>query len=321
VFLNLSSSISLCSADSFKVHYNNYNHPTIPMVNDTINNLQPQYARAFCRRDAAISDIHASPETRERMTNRKHAIYQTEDYTTACRVQHCQTIQLVNIEDFRALFGIGLIKPEVERYVTESLEWAINSASDFFGQITVSLMMQEQATRPGMYTAVFIINATPHEQFRTGHIVDIEFQRDSVTHQTVNRLFYSNECSAIGQYFTELNLLLHLADDEEMHHMMFGCFMEEGFYSAPYSENEGEFAHECMHVWVTVFGIDDQTQSQAESEEEYGEFNGYTVPPPPPVNDFGALFRELYEEQEQEQEQPDDNNNNIISNEPVKTIV
>jgi hypothetical protein len=290
------------------------------MVNDTINDIQYQYVRAFRRRDAAISDIHASPDTRERMTTRKHAIYQTEDYTTACRVQHCQTIQLVNIEDFRALFGTGLIKPEVERYVTESIEWTINSASDFFGQITVSLMMQEQATRPGMYTAVFIINATPHEQFRTGHVVDIEFQRGSVTHQTVNRLFYSNEGSAIGQYFTELNLLLHLADDEEMHHMMFGCFMGEDFYSASCSENENESAHECMHVWDTVFGTDDRADDHSEEEEqeeEYGEFNGYTVPPPPPVNDFGALFREIYEEQEPGQ--PDDNN--IVSNEPVKTIV
>jgi hypothetical protein len=243
------------------------------------------------------------------MTLRKRKIYQTEEYTTACRVQHCQTIQLVNIDDFRALFGTGLIKPDVERYVTESIDWTIESAADFFGQITVSLMMQEQATRPGMYTAVFIINATPHEQFRTGHVVDIEFQSGSATHQTVNRLFYSNECSAIRQYFTELNLLLHLADDDEMHHMMFGCFMEEDFYSAPYSENDVESAHECMHVWDTVFGADDQPE-----EEEYGESDGYTVPPPPPVSDFGALFREIYEEQEPEQlEQPHDNNT-IISN-------
>jgi len=287
-------------------------------------NIQSQYVSAFRRRDAAISDIHASPETRERITNRKHTICQTEEYTTADRVQHCRTIQLVDIEDFRALFGTGLIKPEVEQYVTESIEWTINSASDFFGQITVSLMMQEQAARPGMYTAVFIINATPHEQFRTGHVVDIEFQRGSVTHETVNRLFYSNECSAIGQYFTELNLLLHLADDEEMYHMLFGCFMEEGFYSAPYSENEVEIAHKCMHVWDTVFDADDQADDYSEDyseEEEYGEFNGYTVPPPPPVNDFGALFREIYEEQEQGQADQPDDTDNIISNEPAKIIV
>jgi hypothetical protein len=142
----------------------------------------------------------------------------------------------------------------------------------------------------------------------------------------VNRVFYSNEFSAIGEYFTELNLLLHLADDDEMHHMMFGCFMEEDFYSAPYSENKVETAHECMHVWDTVFGSDDEQLESGpgpepdDSNDSDSEHENVRLPPPLPVNDFGALFRGIYE-------QPTDNSNNIEfngsigSNEPIKKIV
>ena len=261
---------------------------------------QPQYTKyinAFDKRDAAVSAVHATSDTRERMKNRKFKIYRTDDYTTASRVQHCQTIQLTSIDEFVELFGNETLKPELERYVTESIDWTLDSGADFFGQITVSLMMQEQPARPSTYTAVFIINATPHEQFRTGHIIDTEFERNSAMHNTVNRLFYSNEFQSLGEYFTEINLLLHLADDDEMQRMMFGYFMDEDFYSEPFPDNDFKSAHSCMQAWDAVFGTETETETETDEQlTQTAPAPTFTVPPPPPcpVNDIGAVFRACY---------------------------
>ena len=226
------------------------------------------HSKLFYTREEEVSSFHRRPDTRERFAQRVSEISKTaaNGYTTGDRVQHCQTIQVASIETWNLLFERDCIKPEVERYVKECIHWTLESGAAFFGHLRISLMMQEHDARPGVYAAVFIISVYPHQQFCTGHIVDIEFQKDSFMHQTVTRLFYDDQTSfAVGEYFTERSLLMHIADDNEMRAMLFGYFMDEDFYSERRSGNE--FEHACMRVWECVVGST-VTEHELDDDEE-----------------------------------------------------
>jgi hypothetical protein len=265
-------------------------------------------------------------DTRERFARRVSEISNAtaNGYTTGDRVQHCQTIQIANIETWNSLFERECIKPEVERYAKECIHWTPESGAAFLGHLRVSLMMQEHDARPGVYTAVFIIGVYPHQHqpFCTGHIVETEFQKDSFMHQTVTRLFYDDDQTsfAAGEYFTERSLLMHLADDNEMRAMLFGYFMDEDFYSERRSGNE--FEHACMRVWEcmrawecvvdsTVAEPEHELEDEADEgeEEDEEEEEAVSIPPPPPINDFGAVFRSYYDTYDTYQDDEDNLNN------------
>jgi hypothetical protein len=155
----------------------------------------------------------------------------------------------------------------VKEYVDKCLNWKRKSSDEcndeyeFFGQLTLSLLMQENESRPGFYIAVFIINVCPHQQFITGHIIEREVQRNSLMYHRIIELFYLPTSLSIGEYLTEKQLLLYLADDEEMRNLMFGYFMGENFYSS-ISTNvypEIEYSHDCMNQPVNLVEIQNQT--------------------------------------------------------------
>ena len=243
-----------------------------------------------------LLSYHESPGVVTKYLARLREIENAENqsqrrYLTGERTQHCLTIQVTDATLWNSLFESERLKPQVQEYVDKCLNWRTQGTAEneFFGQMTVSLMMQENESRPGFYTAVFILNVYPHHQFITGHIIEREVQRNSLMYHRITEVFHMPTSLSVGEYLTEKQLLLYLADDDEMRTMMFGYFMDENFYSCMHTNTDpkNEYAHDCMDLPIILSAL----QGSDDDDDEEPQIS---IPPPPPVNNFTELFMHHY---------------------------
>ncbi len=224
------------------------------------------------RLDAA----NQSAETLRHLDARNAFINNTPGFYTGNDQMMCLTIQMYSRDDWNALFGGRGLQPAVLSYALHCIDNRI--------PLEVSLLLEtETNVRHRIHEAIFIIHMPNHEQFYDGHMFELEFGEGSHTHQTINRLF-NTETRAVVQYMTQYDLLQFLADDYEAANLL-ERFLD-GFNPIRYDVANNELsAHDC----AVFFGHDD------EDNDDFGENNveeAVAVRPPPPVNDFGAIFQE-----------------------------
>jgi hypothetical protein len=195
------------------------------------------------------------------------------------------------MDDWNALFGGRPLQPAMLTYALDCI------ANDF--PLEVSLLL-EMNTRPRLHEAIFIIHIPNHEHFYDGHMFELEFSEGSYTHQTINRLF-DTETRAVVQFMRQYDLLQFLADDDEAADLLERLL--DGFNPMQYdaAANHGLYAHDC----VVFFGQDND-------EDFDGPENDVAVPPPQPVNDFGAIFQQHLAQIDMDEEYNPLNDPNII---------
>ncbi len=169
--------------------------------------------------------------------------------------------------------------------------------------------MQENY-RPGVHVAIFIVQLAPHRRFHDGHVIQREFSEGSVTHQTINRLF-DTEDRAIVTQATEYSILEYLADDDEMLDLLHYCFMDPDFSTMRFShEDEGHYvvdpdAPDIHHVHDFNDDDDDDDDQNHDEDEVWNEIPVendnrraaapvIAIAPPHPVNDFAAIYQYYY---------------------------
>jgi hypothetical protein len=294
------------------------------------------------------NEWNQSNQVEERQTRRSSLINNTAGYHTGNRIHHLLSIQMYDPADWNALFGRENLNPVLREYAQASMDWVQDETCTqlYAGQMEVSLMMQENY-RPGVHVAVFIIHLTPHRRFQDGHVIQMEFGEGSTTHQTINRLFDPNS-SAVVLQATEYQLLEYVADDDEALDLLHYCFLD-GFnttrfsYVEPVSQNEDEDEDEDEDDDDEVeHGVNDEgdgyyiVNPYAEDDHNWHECAEYyrlqpqlqpvaapvaiAIPPPPPVNDFAAMYYrnlEMYNYNyydEDEDDEYDEDDENIIRN-------
>lgn len=238
--------------------------------------------------DARIAEWHADEDIQNQFHRRLAMINNTDGYYTGGRVLQCRTIQMCDQEDWTALFGHEDIRPETEAYAQRCIRYDQNSDSDdipYSGELEVSLLMEENAIpgRPGIHRAVFIIYMTPHQQFHDGHLIEMEIGEGSFTHQTINRMFDVNS-NALVQQFTEYQILAFLSDDAEMTTLLYGYFLQDFNPMILDAQIVDDLCrHECRNIVNVVLhdGIDPEADDARVA----------AIPPPPPVNNFAAIYR------------------------------
>jgi hypothetical protein len=250
-----------------------------------------------------------SNEVERRRRLRSNAINNTPGYQTGLRIHHLRTIQVPYAEIWNELFRYENLNPTLREYAQASIAFAEDATNTllFAGQMDVSLIMQENY-RPGVHVAIFIIQLAPHRQFHDGHVIQREFSEGSVTHQTINRLF-DTEDRAIVTQATEYSILEYLADDDEMLDLLHYCFMDPDFSTMRFShEDEGHYvvdpdAPDIHHVHdFNDHDDDDQNHNEDEVWNEVPVENDnqraaapvIAIAPPHPVNDFAAIYQYYY---------------------------
>jgi len=250
-----------------------------------------------------------SNEVERRRRLRSNAINNTPGYQTGLRIHHLRTIQVPYAEIWNELFRYENLNPTLREYAQASIAFAEDATNTllFAGQMDVSLIMQENY-RPGVHVAIFIIQLAPHRQFHDGHVIQREFSEGSVTHQTINRLF-NTEDRAIVTQATEYSILEYLADDDEMLDLLHYCFMDPDFSTMRFShEDEGHYvvdpdAPDIHHVHdFNDHDDDDQNHNEDEVWNEVPVENDnqraaapvIAIAPPHPVNDFAAIYQYYY---------------------------
>jgi hypothetical protein len=227
-------------------------------------------------------------------------INNTDGYRTGNRVLDCRSIQMFDPEDWVALFGPN---EPMRPYVQRCMEFATDDTRTvpYAGELEVSLLLEENANPAHPRTphrAVFLVSVTPHRQFETGHIIEVEYGEGSNTQQSIDRFFYvdaEEETNAVVQQFTEYNILAYLADETQMMNLLYTYFLD-GFNPMRFV-NEQDAAdpnyvwrlrHNCVNVVNQVLhnGVDPNAPFVAPVP--------VAIPVPPPVNDFAAIYREEY---------------------------
>jgi hypothetical protein len=232
-----------------------------------------------------VDAANQSAETRRHMQSRNAFINNTAGFSTGNDLMMCRTIQMNSMDDWNALFGGRPLQPAMLTYALDCI------ANDF--PLEVSLLL-EMNTRPRLHEAIFIIHIPNHEHFYDGHMFELEFSEGSYTHQTINRLF-DTETRAVVQFMRQYDLLQFLADDDEAADLLERLL--DGFNPMQYdAANHEVSAHDC----AVFFG------------PEYGPENDVAVPPPPPVNDFGAILQQHLAQIEMEDGYNPLNDPNII---------
>jgi hypothetical protein len=257
-----------------------------------------------------------SNEVERRRGLRSNAINNTDGYQTGLRIHHLRTIQVPYTEIWNDLFRYENLNPTLREYAQASIAFVEDATNTllFAGQMDVSLIMQENY-RPGVHVAIFIVQLAPHRQFHDGHVIQREFSEGSLTHQIINRLF-NTEDRAIVTQSTEYSILEYLADDDEMLDLLHYCFMDPDFRTMRFSyippenpeddhEDEGHYvvdphAHNIHHVH-DFNGHDDNgnqdevwNEVQVENENERAAAPFIAIAPPPPANDFAAIYQYYY---------------------------
>ena len=252
-----------------------------------------------------------SNEVERRRRLRSNAINNTPGYQTGLRIHHLRTIQVPYAEIWNELFRYEHLNPALREYAQASIAFAEDATNTllFAGQMDVSLIMQENY-RPGVHVAIFIIQLAPHRQFHDGHVIQREFSEGSVTHQTINRLF-NTEDRAIVTQATEYSILEYLADDDEMLDLLHYCFMDPDFSTMRFShEDEGHYvvdpdAPDIHHVHDFNDDDDDDDDQNHNEDEVWNEVPVendnqraaapvIAIAPPHPVNDFAAIYQYYY---------------------------
>jgi hypothetical protein len=250
--------------------------------------------------DARAAEHHTNENIREMFRARLATINNTDGYRTGNRVLDCRSIQMFDPEDWVALFGPN---EPMRPYVQRCMEFATDETRTvpYAGELEVSLLLEENANpaRPGTHRAVFLVSVTPHRQFETGHIIEVEYGEGSNTQEAINRIFNTELAEedglrAIVQQFTEYQLLAYLADETQMINLLYTYFLD-GFNPMRFV-NERDLVdpndawrlrHNCVNVVNIVLhnGVDPNARAAAAP---------VAIPPPPPVNDFAAIYREEY---------------------------
>ena len=251
--------------------------------------------------DARAADHHTNENIREMFRTRLAMINNTDGYFTGNRLLDCRSIQMFDPEDWVALFGPN---EPMRPYVQRCMEFATDETRTvpYAGELEVSLLLEENANpeRPGTHRAVFLVSVTPHRQFETGHIIEVEYGEGSNTQEAINRIFNTDLAEedglrAIVQQFTEYQLLAYLADETQMMNLLYTYFLD-GFNPMRFV-NEGDLVdpndawrlrHQCVNVVNQVLhnGVDPNAPFVAPAP--------VAIPVPPPVNDFAAIYREEY---------------------------
>ena len=250
--------------------------------------------------DARAAEHHTNENIREMFRSRLAMINNIDGYFTGNRVLDCRSIQMFDPEDWIALFGPN---EPMRPYVQRCMEYAADDTRTvpYAGELEVSLLLEENANpeQPGTHRAVFLVSVTPHRQFETGHIIEVEYGEGSNTQEAINRIFNTELAEedglrAIVQQFTEYQLLAYLADETQMINLLYTYFLD-GFNPMRFV-NERDLVdpndawrlrHNCVNVVNIVLhnGVDPNARAAAAP---------VAIPPPPPVNDFAAIYRENY---------------------------
>ena len=251
--------------------------------------------------DARAAEHHTNENIREMFRARLATINNTDGYRTGNRVLDCRSIQMFDPEDWVALFGPN---EAMRPYVQRCMEFATDDTRTvpYAGELEVSLLLEENANpeQPGTpHRAVFLVSVTPHRQFETGHIIEVEYGEGSNTQEAINRIFNTELAEedglrAIVQQFTEYQLLAYLADETQMINLLYTYFLD-GFNPMRFvnerdlvdPDDAWRLRHNCVNVVNIVLhnGVDPNARAAAAP---------VAIPPPPPVNDFAAIYREEY---------------------------
>ena len=259
--------------------------------------------------DARAAEHHTNENIREMFRTRLAMINNTDGYRTGNRVLDCRSIQMFDPEDWVALFGPN---EPMRPYVQRCMEYATDDTRTvpYAGELEVSLLLEENANpeQPGTpHRAVFLVSVTPHRQFETGHIIEVEYGEGSNTQEAINRIFNTDLAEedglrAIVQQFTEYQLLAYLADETQMINLLYTYFLD-GFNPMRFV-NEQDAAdpnyawrlrHNCVNVVNQVLhnGVDPYIPGVVPFAAAPVAVP-VAIPVPPPVNDFAAIYREEY---------------------------
>ena len=257
-----------------------------------------------------------SNEIERRRRLRSNAINNTPGYHTGNRIHHIRSIQVPSTQIWIDLFRNEILNPALRAYSEASIDFVEDRTHTlrFAGQMEVSLIMQENY-RPGVHVAIFIIQLTPHREFHDGHVIQREFSEGSVTHQTINRLFNTEDRALVSQA-TEYSILEYLADDDEMLDLLHTCFMDPEFNTMRFTfvppmdpEDEDDYGNYVVEPnarddhRVHEFNPAAEHAEHAEHADDVENDNQHdarvdanvvAIAPPPPVNDFAAIYQYYY---------------------------
>lgn len=269
-----------------------------------------------------------SNEVQEMHTRRSGIINNTPGYYTGNRIHHLRSIQMHDPTDWNQLFGRETLNPLLREYAQASMEW-INDETEtvrFAGQMDVSLLLQENF-RPGVHVAVLFVHLSPHRHFHDGHVFQFEFGEGSQRHQTLCRLFDTNERAIVLQA-TEYQMLEYLADDDEALDLLHNCFLQPDFSSMRFrlvensNDDQGIYVIDPTaaddHRWhdFTTAYEDSIDMLYQEPREQENRHLVAAAPPPPPINNFVDIYlehlRQYDEEHDNDDEYDDDYNYNNI---------
>ena len=166
-----------------------------------------------------LATYHNSlPQNHAEFLRRQNLINNTRNYHTGHVIHHGLSIQMFDPYDWYALFGNEDLPPDLVSYAEESIRCFQDGTSDG-GNLEVTLLMELNFIRPGRHLGIFLIHLTPHRQFYNGHVVQIEFDEGSFTHQMIERLF-DIQTNAIVVQMSEYDVLKFLADEDEMLYLL-----------------------------------------------------------------------------------------------------
>jgi hypothetical protein len=260
--------------------------------------------------DRITDEWNRSDEVQRRRTLRMNEINNTPEYYTGNRIHHLRTIQMPSLELWNQLFQHEAVSPELREYSQASIRFAEDTTQThlFAGQMEVSLILQENY-RPGVHVAIFIIQLAPHRQFYDGHVIQREFGEGGVTHQTINRMFNTDDRAVVSQA-TEYDILGYIADDDDMLYLLDRCFMDPEFTTVQYiyvmpppqNHDDDDDDNEGDGYYVVDYHGGNAHEHQVHDFEVVPLANA--IAPPPPANNFPEIYRQYYNN--------DEYNNNII---------
>jgi len=252
--------------------------------------------------DRITDEWNRSDEVRRRRTLRMNEINNTPDYYTGNRIHHLRTIQMHSSDLWNQLFLYEAVDPVLREYSQASIRFAEDTTQTevFAGQMEVSLILQENY-RPGVHVAIFIIQLFPHRQFYDGHVIQREFGEGSATHQTINRMFSTDDRAVVSQT-TEYNILEYIADDDDMRYLLDRCFMDPEFTTVQYiyvrndnNEGDGYYVVDYHGVNPHEHPIHDFVGDVAAPDPDPADaYVAIPPPPPPPINNFQEIYNYYY---------------------------
>jgi hypothetical protein len=198
---------------------------------------------------------HQLPSIQERFRYRLRDISQSGN-----KIHHGRSIVIKNLQDWNLLF-----KNEEKFNSKLTIYRSFYNLIPFECKVTIML---EHNYRPGIHLAILLIYTNPHRQFYDGHIVQIEFGEKSHTHQNIERLFDLKKSSTQVVQMSENDILMFLADDDEVSDLIYGCFINrfnpirfshigQDYFVDEFADNV-HLEHECCHNEIYEYLIQDK---------------------------------------------------------------